>query len=77
MENFLQAAREVGSKALNTSRLNVVGEGRGGKTAFVRAISGKAFEDTYNATHSVIRETEPDAYRSVMEKAKRRRETSA
>ena len=46
MENFLQAAREVGSKALNTSRLNVVGEGRGGKTAFVRAISGKAFEDT-------------------------------
>ena len=46
VENFLQAAREVGSKALNTSRLNVVGEGRGGKTAFVRAISGKAFEDT-------------------------------
>jgi ATPase subunit of ABC transporter with duplicated ATPase domains len=35
-----------GSKPLNTSRLNIVGEGRAGKTAWLRAVSNKAFEDT-------------------------------
>ena len=31
---------------MNTSRLNIVGEGRAGKTAWIRAVSNKAFEDT-------------------------------
>ena len=35
-----------GGKPLNTSRLNIVGEGRSGKTAWLRSVSNKTFEDT-------------------------------
>ena len=31
---------------MNTSRLNIVGEGRAGKTTWIRAVSNKTFEDT-------------------------------
>lgn len=43
VEECLKAAREAGGKALNTSRSNIVGEGRAGKTAWARAISGNVF----------------------------------
>jgi hypothetical protein len=45
-EECLREAMRRGSKPLNTSRLNIVGEGRAGKTALLRAVSNKAFEDT-------------------------------
>ncbi len=31
---------------MNTSRLNIVGEGRTGKTTWIRVVSNKTFEDT-------------------------------
>jgi hypothetical protein len=45
-EECLREARRRGSKPLNSSRLNIVGEGRAGKTALLRAVSNKDFEDT-------------------------------
>jgi hypothetical protein len=45
-EECLREAMRRGGKPLNTSRLNIVGEGRAGKTAWLRAVSNKAFEDT-------------------------------
>ena len=36
----------TGGKPLATSRLNIVGEGRAGKTCWLRAVSNKPFEDT-------------------------------
>ncbi len=39
-------AMRRGSTPLNTSRLNIVGEGRSGKTAWLRSVSNQAFEDT-------------------------------
>jgi hypothetical protein len=45
-EECLREARRRGSKPLNTCRLNIVGEGRAGKTAWLRSVSNKAFEDT-------------------------------
>jgi GTPase SAR1 family protein len=45
-EECLREAMRIGSKPLNTSRLNIVGEGRAGKTAWLRAVSNKAFEET-------------------------------
>jgi hypothetical protein len=45
-EECLREARRRGSKPLNTCRLNIVGEGRAGKTAWLRSVSKKAFEDT-------------------------------
>ncbi len=45
-EECLREAIRRGGKPLNTSRLNIVGEGRAGKTAWLRAVSNKAFEDT-------------------------------
>jgi hypothetical protein len=46
VEECLRAAMEVGGKALNTSRLNIVGEGRAGKTAWLRAVSNQDYEQT-------------------------------
>jgi hypothetical protein len=46
VEECLREAMRRGGKPLNTSRLNIVGEGRAGKTAWLRAVSNKAFEDT-------------------------------
>jgi len=43
---LLAMALKQGGKALNSSRLNLVGEGRGGKTSLLRAISDLPFEDT-------------------------------
>jgi GTPase SAR1 family protein len=45
-EECLREAMRRGGKPLNTSRLNIVGEGRAGKTAWLRAVSNKDFEDT-------------------------------
>jgi hypothetical protein len=46
VEECLREAMLRGGKPLNTSRLNIVGEGRAGKTAWLRAVSNKVFEDT-------------------------------
>mmetsp|Transcript_54462 Transcript_54462/g.88213 ORF Transcript_54462/g.88213 Transcript_54462/m.88213 type:complete len:1184 (+) Transcript_54462:4197-7748(+) len=43
---MLAAALEQGGKALNSSRLNIVGQGRGGKTCLLRGISNLPFQDT-------------------------------
>ena len=40
------AAGLSGRKPMNTSRLNIVGEGRAGKTAFLGACRGKPFSAT-------------------------------
>jgi hypothetical protein len=45
-EDCRREAMRRGGKPLNTSRLNIVGEGRSGKTAWLRSVSNKAFEDT-------------------------------
>ena len=46
VEECLQAAMRAGGKALNTSRLNIVGEGRAGKTAWLRAVSNLPYIQT-------------------------------
>ena len=43
---LLEAANRKGEKALNTSRLNIVGEGRAGKTAWLLGVSNQRFEET-------------------------------
>ena len=43
---LLEAANRQGQKALNTSRLNIVGEGRAGKTAWLRGVSNQRFTET-------------------------------
>jgi len=43
---LLEAASRRGEKALNSSRLNFVGEGRAGKTALVRGLSNQSFQAT-------------------------------
>ncbi len=45
-EDCRREAMRRGGKPLNTSRLNIVGEGRSGKTAWLRSVSNKTFEDT-------------------------------
>jgi GTPase SAR1 family protein len=45
-EDCRREAMRRGGKPLNTSRLNIVGEGRSGKTAWSRSVSNQAFEDT-------------------------------
>jgi hypothetical protein len=47
VEECLQAAMRAGGKALNTSRLNIVGEGRAGKTAWLRAVSNQAWKEVH------------------------------
>ena len=44
VEECLQEAQREGGIELNTSKLNIVGEGRSGKTTWLDAISGKPFE---------------------------------
>ena len=46
VEECLQAAMRAGGNALNTSRLNIVGEGRAGKTAWLRAVSNLPYKET-------------------------------
>jgi hypothetical protein len=43
---LLDAANRKGEKALNTSRLNIVGEGRAGKTAWLLGVSNQSFKET-------------------------------
>jgi len=43
---LLAAALDQGGKALHSGRLNLVGQGRGGKTSLLRGISNLPFEDT-------------------------------
>jgi len=43
---LLEAATRTGQRALNTSRLNIVGEGRAGKTAWLRGVSNQRFTET-------------------------------
>jgi len=43
---LLEAASRRGEKALNSSRINFVGEGRAGKTALVRGLSNQSFQAT-------------------------------
>ena len=43
---LLEAANRTGQKSLNTSRLNIVGEGRAGKTAWLRGVSNQRFTET-------------------------------
>ena len=43
---LLDAANRKGEKALNTSRLNIVGEGRAGKTAWLLGVSNQRFQET-------------------------------
>ena len=45
-EELLEAAARDGAKSLNTSKLSVVGEGRAGKTAWIRALCNMRFEET-------------------------------
>ena len=45
-EECRRKAMQRGGKPLNTSRLNIVGEGRAGKTAWLRSVSNEAFEHT-------------------------------
>ena len=44
---LLEAASRRGEKALNSSRINFVGEGRAGKTALVRGLSNQSFQATH------------------------------
>ena len=43
---LLAEARRKGETALNTSRLNIVGEGRAGKTAWLLGLSNQRFHET-------------------------------
>ena len=43
---LLEAAKRKGETALNTSRLNIVGEGRAGKTAWLLGLSNQRFQET-------------------------------
>ena len=46
LAQLMEEAGRRGRKKLNTSRLNIIGEGRAGKTAWMRAVSNLPFEDT-------------------------------
>jgi NLR family CARD domain-containing protein 3 len=45
-EEYFNAAVTEGGRALNSSRICVVGQGRAGKTALARALSSQPYEDT-------------------------------
>jgi hypothetical protein len=52
-DQLLQAALRKGGKSLNASRLNIVGEGCGGKTTWLAALSNRPFQETWNSTIGV------------------------
>jgi hypothetical protein len=45
-EEYFNAAVTEGGRAMNSSRICVVGQGRAGKTALARALSSQPYEDT-------------------------------